>query len=71
MSGHATPQATAGDAEYYEVRDLLSGELIGYLSAERVRADGALRRALEHHGFRLVAVRDRAQAEPVRLADAA
>jgi len=55
MTALATAPIIADDVEYYEVRDLLSGEVIGRITAHRVRADGPLRRALEKHGFRLVA----------------
>jgi len=71
MSALTAPQLIAGGTDYYEVRDLLSGEMIGRLSGHRVREDGALRRALEKHGFRLVAVREEVEVETSMLADAA
>jgi len=71
MSALTAPQLIAGGTDHYEVRDLLSGELIGHVSGRRVRADGALRRALEKHGFRLVAVREEVEVATSRLADAA
>lgn len=43
--------------DYYEVRDLLTDEVIGRISSERLRRDGGLERALKRHGFRLVGVR--------------
>ena len=54
MTALATAPIIADDVEYYEVRDLLSGEVIGRITAHRVRADGPLRRALEKHGFRFL-----------------
>lgn len=71
MSALTAPQLIAGDTEYYEVRDLLSGELIGHISGRRLRGDGALRRALEKHGFRLVAPQETVAVSPPALADAA
>lgn len=41
----------------YEVCDLLTGEVIGRISSERLRRDSGLARALKRHGFRLVGVR--------------
>ncbi len=72
MAALVAPQSTAEIGEYYEVRDLLSGESIGRISARRLQENHALRMALEKNGFRLVAVRRRETQDSVsRLADAA
>jgi len=71
MSALPAVQLVADTTDYYEVRDLLSGETIGRISSDRVRYDGALRRALEQHGFRLVAVREAAGRRRRVLANAA
>ena len=65
------PQSTADIGDYYEVRDLLSGENIGRISGRRLRENGGLRRALEKHGFRLVALRGERKGDLPVLADAA
>jgi len=61
MSALPALELVADTTDYYEVRDLLSGEIIGRISGGRVRGDGALRRALEQHGFRLVPIREHDQ----------
>jgi hypothetical protein len=71
MSALPAVQLAADTTDYYEVRDLLSGETIGRISGDRVRWDDALRRALKQHGFRLVAPREAAGRSRPVLADAA
>ena len=51
----------------YEVRDLLTGEVIGRISSERLQRDSGLGRALKRHGFRLVGVRDSLPEAEARL----
>jgi hypothetical protein len=58
---------TALMVDYYEVRDLLTGEVIGRISSERLQRDSGLGRALKRHGFRLVGVRDSLPEAELRL----
>ncbi len=72
MESVVAPQSRADAAEYYEVRDLLSGESIGRISARRLQDNHALRVALEKNGFRLVAMRGQGTQDRLStLADAA
>jgi len=66
MRARKTAPTMALVADHFEVRDLLTGEVIGRISAQRLRQDGTLARALERHGFRLVGVSGREREADLR-----
>jgi hypothetical protein len=67
MTALAKAEFALDCVEYYEVQDILSGQVIGRISGQRVQCDGALGRSLERHGFRLVAFRTASERPFLRL----
>jgi hypothetical protein len=66
MPARKTGSAITLVSDQCEVRDLLTGEVIGRVSCERLRRDGGLERALRRHGFTLVRMQGNSTQAEVR-----